>query len=110
MFLESKRGGIFLERHLLPARDGLVALRQRFTGDGLRVVVTHGASVIALVSVERGELSFPLASGEYKAPERFWMTLPPRSVLPMRFRGALVHSEGVAGFFDSIHSAPGLFA
>jgi AraC-like DNA-binding protein len=96
--LASARGRVVLERRLLRARDGLVGLAQTFTGTGVRTVVTHGAAVLAWVRVERGRLSFPLASGDEVAPERFLLALPPRAVLPMRFDDARVESEGVAAF------------
>lgn len=62
------------------------------------MAVTHGAFLVARVEVRAGKMSFPLASGEVCAADRFILFLPPRSVLPMRFENAEVVSEGVAGF------------
>lgn len=94
----TRRGQLAIDRQLLPARDGLIGLRQDFAGSDLRVVVTHQATVIALVQVEAGAVTFPLATGEILAPPRFLLTLPPRSVVPMRFHAARVRSDGVADF------------
>lgn len=94
----TRRGQLAIGRQLLPARDGLIGLRQDFDGSDLRVVVTHQATVIALVQVEAGAVTFPLATGEIPAPPRFLLALPPRSVVPMRFHSARVRSDGVADF------------
>lgn len=94
----TRRGQLAIGRQLLPARDGLVGLRQVFDGSDLRVVVTHQAAVVALVQVEAGTVTFPLAAGELPAPSRFVLCLPPRSIVPMRFHGARVRSDGVADF------------
>jgi AraC-like DNA-binding protein len=77
------------------ASDGAIALRQRFSGDATRVVVTHRASVVAQVVVIEGSMSFLLASGEIHAPPQFVLAIPPRSVLPIRFTRAVVQSDGL---------------
>ncbi len=105
---ETLRGNVRLRREVVPARDGLVALRQSFAGEGVRVVVTHGASLLARVCVERGRVSFPLASGEIDAPPVFLLALPPRSVLPMAFHDALVESTGVGAFAPCLSTGPAL--
>src|SRR5216117_2129636 len=94
----TRRGQMTLERRLLPASDGLLALGQTFTGSDTRTVVTHSAFVLANVEVLEGRLSFPLISGSVEAPNHFVLAIPPRSVLPMLFEDALVISQGVAGF------------
>lgn len=94
----TRRGQLAIGRQVLPARDGLIGLRQVFDGSDLRVVVTHQAAVVALVQVEAGEVTFPLATGELVAPRRFLLALPPRGVVPMRFHAARVRSDGVADF------------
>lgn len=99
---ETTRGAITLRRQLLRAEDGLVGLAQVFEGDGVRVIVTHGAWLLALVEVARGDVGFPLARGEVVPPRRFILSLPPRTVLPMRFEAAVVRSEGVASFTDGV--------
>src|SRR5262245_21701125 len=91
---DSRRGGIVLERSVRFARDGAVMLRQRFAGDDLRVIVTHRGSLRSLVEVRAGSVSFALAGGEVAAPRRFVLAVPPRSVLPIRFRAADVVSDG----------------
>lgn len=96
----TRRGQVVLERRILRARDGLLGLHQRFCGDGQRVIVTHQAALIAQVQIERGQVEFPLAAGVVLAPERFLLVLPPRCVLPIRFRDASVHSDGVAGALE----------
>lgn len=94
----TRRGQLTVCRQVLPARDGLIGLRQVFSGSDLRVVVTHEASVVALVQVEAGAVTFPLASGEVAAPRRFLLALPPRGIVPIRFHGASVRSDGIADF------------
>lgn len=96
----SFRGQVEVRRQLLLGQDGLVALRQRFAGSDLRVIVTHRASVLALVQVEAGQVSFPLrgSSAEVPAPRRFVLAVPPRSTLPVRFDQAVVTTDGVGSF------------
>ena len=62
-FPDTRRGGVTLRRALLRAGDGLIGLSQTFEGDGLRVIVTHDASLLAVVDVLAGAVAFPLASG-----------------------------------------------
>lgn len=107
-FPDTRRGGVTLRRALLRAGDGLIGLSQTFEGDGLRVIVTHDASLLAVVDVLAGAVAFPLASGEVLAPSRFVMALPPRTVLPMRFDGAFVSSQGVASFSSIVAPTPAL--
>jgi AraC-like DNA-binding protein len=102
------RGGVHLGREVLVARDGLVALRRSFAGNGTRTIVTHGASLLARVEVGSGAVSFPLASGVVRAPRTFLLALPPRSVLPIAFDRAHVTSEGVAGFAPYLASGPAM--
>ena len=104
----TRRGQLIVERRLLPVSNGLLALDQTFTGSDTRTVVTHSAFVLACVEVLDGRLSFPLASGKVEAPKRFVLALPPRSVLPMLFEGALVLSQGVAGFLPLVTEGPAL--
>jgi len=66
--LTGPRGGVSIERRLLPSCDGGIALEQIFHGDGTRTVVTHAASVLTEISVLAGALSFPLACAEIAAP------------------------------------------
>ena len=105
---DTRRGGVTLRRALLRAGDGLFGLSQTFEGDGLRVIVTHDASLLAFVDVLAGTVAVPLVSGEVAAPSRFVMSLPPRTVLPMRFDGALVSSQGVASFSSIVAPTPAL--
>jgi AraC-like DNA-binding protein len=101
------RGGVTIERRLLPSPSGRVALEQTFRGDGVRTVVTHAASVLTEIAVQDGTMSFPLAAAEVVAPGRFLLVLPPRSVLPMRFARARVDSRGTAVLGAmSPHDAP----
>lgn len=102
------RGQVEVHRQLLPGPDGLVALRQRFAGSDLRVIVTQGASVLALVQVEAGQVSFPLHGlSEVPAPRRFVLAVPPRSTLPIRFDQAVVTTDGVGSFspLSELHNA-----
>jgi AraC-like DNA-binding protein len=94
----NRRGQLTLQRSLLPAGSGLVGFSQTFRGSDTRVVVTHGAFLVARVEVLAGRMVFPLPSAEISVGERFVFFIPPRSVLPMRFEGAHVVSTGVAGF------------
>lgn len=92
---DSWRGGVRLERAVSwPARN-VVALTQTFSGSGSRTIVTHTASLIAQVEVLSGEVAFPLASGTVRAPRRFILVVPPRSVLPIRFDEATLTSVGL---------------
>lgn len=100
------RGGVSIERRLVPSRDGRICLEQSFHGDGTRTIVTHGASLLSEIAVCEGHLSFPLASGEIAAPAQFLLALPPRSALPIRFSRARVESRGVADFGDVRLAAP----
>jgi len=72
-----------------------VTLRQRFVGDDTRSIITHGAALRSLVEVVRGELTIPLATGEITAPRRFVLSVPPRSILRLRFERAEVVTEGI---------------
>ncbi|NVB77950.1 MAG: helix-turn-helix transcriptional regulator [Kofleriaceae bacterium] len=105
---DTRRGTITLSRKLLPAEAGLVGLAQVFAGDGERVIVTHGASLLSLVEVMRGTVTFPLASGEIAPPRSFLLALPPRTVLPMRFAGAAVRTQGVASFDSLVAGTPAM--
>jgi len=91
----SRRGGVLVERKVWFPAPGVVALRQRLHGDGLRVIVTHRASLLAQVEVQSGSLGFPLAGGLVPAPRRFVLSVPPRSILPIRFDDAVLHSDGL---------------
>ena len=104
------RGQLLLERRIIPARDGLLALVQIFKGSDTRILVTHKAFVLARVEVLEGSLSFPLYSGSIEAPNCFLLALPPRCVLPMVFDRAHVSSEGVAGFSTPIMKGPMMLA
>jgi len=92
----SERAGVCLERRRIPARDGLVGLEQTFQGDGTRVAVTHQASMIAQVTIQRGALAIGSPGAEVVAPAAFVLVVPPRSVVRMSFRDAVVTSVGVA--------------
>jgi AraC-like DNA-binding protein len=104
--LTGPRGGISIERRLLPSRDGRVWLEQSFRGHGTRTIVTHGATVVTEIAVRGGALSFPLASGEIEAPPTFVLALPPRSALPLRLANARLDSRGVADFGAACFDAP----
>ncbi len=86
----------------------MIGLEQEYTGTDTRTVVTHDFGLVTRIHVQRGTLSFPLASGEVMAPERFMLWIPPRAVLPMRFTGAHVLSRGFAGEGIAPGSTPGL--
>jgi AraC-like DNA-binding protein len=88
-----RRGGIVIERSLYLA-EGVAMLRQRFSGNDTRVVVTHEAGIRSVVEVRRGRLVIPLASGDFVAPARFVMAVPPRSIIALRFEHAEVITEG----------------
>jgi AraC-like DNA-binding protein len=90
----TRRGGVVLDRSVRFA-GGAVLMRHRFVGDDVRVIVTHEAALRSLVEVRSGALSFPLAGGEVFAPRRFVLAVPPRCVLPIRFRAAEVVTDGV---------------
>jgi AraC-like DNA-binding protein len=96
----SQRAGLRIERKLVPAGAGLIGLAQTFQGDGMRVVVTHRAALVARVAIHGGELSFPRAGGDVPAPSAFVLVIPPRSVVRMCFRDARIDSLGVAGAFE----------
>jgi AraC-like DNA-binding protein len=104
------RGQMALERRIIPARDGLVALAQTFSGSDTRTLVTHETFVLARVELLEGSLSFPLNSRCIQAPDRFLLAVPPRSVLPMTFDRARVRSEGITGFSPLITNGPALLA
>ncbi|MEW6738160.1 MAG: AraC family transcriptional regulator [Acidobacteriota bacterium] len=108
--LKIHRGQIVLDRRIIPACDGLLALAQTFRGSDTRTVVTHGAFVLARIEVLEGSLSFPLNLGDVPAPKRFLLILPPQCVLPMAFHNAYINSEGVAGFSPLITNGPALLA
>jgi len=93
----SERAGVRLERRRVAGRDGLVGLEQTFRGEGTRVAVTHHASVVAQVTVQRGALAIGGPGRELAAPAAFVLVIPPRSVVRMSFRDAVVTSVGVAG-------------
>ena len=93
----SERAGVCLERRRIAASDGLVGLEQTFRGDGTRVAVTHQAALVAQVTIERGALAIGSPGSEVVAPEAFVLVVPPRSVVRMAFRDAIVTSVGVAG-------------
>jgi AraC-like DNA-binding protein len=100
------RGGVSIERRLLPSRDGRVWLDQSFRGQGTRTIVTHGAFLVTEIAVREGSLSFALASGEIEAPPRFVIAVPPRCALPLRFARARIESRGVAAFGAVAFDAP----
>ena len=104
--LTGPRGGVSIERLLLPSRDGRVWLDQRFRGEGTLTIVTHRAFVLTEISVCEGALWFPLASGEIEAPARFVLAVPPRSALPLRFECARLESRGVADLGAARFDAP----
>lgn len=88
----TRRGGISVERAIRFA-PGVALMRQRFAGDDLRVIVTHEGSLRAIVEVHAGELHLGVAHA-LTTPQRFVLSVPPRSVLAMRFRAAVVSSDG----------------
>jgi AraC-like DNA-binding protein len=96
--LVSRRGSVLVERTVRRGPDGAVRLVQRFRGDGVRVLVTHEASLTAEVEVLEGTVTFPLAGREVEAPRRFTLEVPPRSVLQIRFRRAHLESDGTGRF------------
>lgn len=97
---DSWRGGVRLKRAVSwPARD-VIALTQTFSGSASRTIVTHAASLIAQVEVLSGAVTFPLTSGTVRAPRRFIMVVPPRSVLPIRFEEATVATVGLGTMAD----------
>jgi len=93
----SERAGVRLDRKRIAARDGLVGLEQRFQGEGTRVAVTHQTSVVAQVTIQAGSLAIGTPGSEVVAPPTFVLVLPPRSLVRMCFRDAVVTSVGVAG-------------
>src|ERR1044071_1913663 len=109
LVLTSCRKGVVLERSILPACDGLVRFRQQLSGTGKPTIVTHSASIVSIVQVMRGSLSFSLPLGAKVAPERFLLVVPPRTVLPMNFVEAMVETDGVAGVFSFISGVSGVF-
>jgi len=88
----TRRGRIVLERSVRFER-GVAMLRQRFVGDDVRVIVTHQGSLRATVEILAGEIAFGVA-GTFTAPSRFVLSVPPRTVLAIHFRGADVISDG----------------
>lgn len=88
----TRRGGISVERAIRFA-PGVALMRQRFEGDDLRVIVTHEGSLRAIVEVHAGELHLGVTRA-LSTPSRFVLSVPPRSVLAMRFRAAIVSSDG----------------
>jgi len=99
-----------LERRIIPARDGLFALAQTFTGSDTRTLVTHDAFIVSLVEVLDGSLEFLLNQDRIAAPTRFLLAVPPRGVLPMVFDRARVVTEGVTGISPLMIDVPTLFA
>nr|UXE44840.1 HTH-type transcriptional activator RhaS [uncultured bacterium] len=89
--MRSERGGLTIERHIRRVGPGMVGLRQRFAGDGERCIVTHEASLVSRVEVRAGSITF----GDHVAPERFVLSVPPRSVVRMRFHAAAADSDGM---------------
>jgi AraC-like DNA-binding protein len=89
--MRSRRGGVTIEREVRCVGPGLVGLRQRFSGDGERVVVTHQGSLVARVEVLKGRVWF----FEREAPRCFVLSVPPRSLVRMRFEGAVAESDGL---------------
>jgi AraC-like DNA-binding protein len=87
----SRRGGITIEREVRVAGPGLVGLRQRFSGSGERVLVTHEASLVARVQVTRGRVLF---FGR-EAPRWFVLSVPPRSVVRLCFDDAVAETDGL---------------
>jgi AraC-like DNA-binding protein len=87
----SRRGGITIDRRVRVVGPGLVGLRQTFTGDGERVIITHACSLVARVQVLEGRVEF----GEVLAPEWFVLSVPPRSVVRVRFVQARAESDGL---------------
>lgn len=87
----SRRGALLIERTAFPVAKGQVGLRQRFSGAGSRVIVAHDAALVAQVRVREGSVWF----GNTMAPSRFVLSVPPRSVVQIRFECAVVDSEGL---------------
>ncbi|MBK7865380.1 MAG: helix-turn-helix domain-containing protein [Archangiaceae bacterium] len=99
--MKLKRGGICIERKVRRFGSEVVGLDQRFEGDGERVIVTHRASLVARVHVERGRVLF----GGREAPEWFVLSVPPRSVVRVTFENAVAQSEGL-GRIGAFSAAP----
>ncbi len=106
----SLRGNVLIERAVWVAAPGVVGLRQRFSGDGTRVIVTHAASLLAVVDVTEGRISFPSARGAFDAPRRFVLSVPPRSVLAIRYHRAVAHSDGLGRIGAFVEGTPSLAA
>lgn len=106
----TRRGEVVIQRSVWRAGPGLIGLRQRFTGDGVRVLVTHDASLLAVVEVLEGRVSFPLPGGEREAPVRFVLSVPPRSVLPIRYHQAVADSDGLGRRGAFVEGVPWLGA
>jgi AraC-like DNA-binding protein len=104
------RGTVSVDRRVLAVSPHQVQLAQRFHGTGDRAVVTHGASVLALVRVEAGALHFVVGQSEHPAPRRFWLVIPPRNIVRMRFCAAKVVSEGLARFALPVAGPPRVVA
>lgn len=101
----TRRGGLLLERALLRGARGMPALRQRMVGSDDRVIVTHRAGLAALVEVTRGRLFFLLGQRALRAPTRFVLVVPQRSLLRLRFDDAEVNSDGL-GVFAPLSGSP----
>jgi AraC-like DNA-binding protein len=95
---QSVRGPLVVERRLLPAPPGLVALEQRLAVEqaATRVLATGDGWMLSAVEVERGRL---LAAGR-ATPRRFTLFVPPRSTLALRFEAASFWCLGVAGLAE----------
>ncbi len=102
--MKFQRGGITIDRQVRLRGAGGVALRQRFSGNGERVIVTHAASLVATVTVLQGRVTF----GGFVAPERFVLCVPQRSTVRVCFEDALVDSEGVGRFGAMAEGQPQL--
>lgn len=101
----TRRGGLLLERALLRGPRGMPALRQRMVGTDDRIIVTHRAGLAAVVEVTRGQLFFLLGERALRAPTRFVLVVPQRSLLRLRFDDAEVHSDGL-GVFAPLGGSP----
>ena len=105
----SDRGGVALERRVVPTGADRAVLEQSFRGTGICTLVTHRAFTWSIVEVRSGSLAFDLAGGPVEAPPRFELVVPPRSILRMRFEQAEVWSQGTAGFARATGASPCLW-